>query len=114
MTLGESIRYYREKRGMSLRELADASGVAKSSVARYEADAVDMPLSRVNDVAKALGVEPWDLLGWDAPTGYRSPEGLAVDRDPELRMMVRLLMEDQSLVSVVAAFVETAERLRKA
>lgn len=114
MTLGEAIRYYREKKGMSLRELAEAVGVTKSSVARYEADAVDMSLDRVEDVAKALGVEPWVLLGWDAPTGYRSPEGLAVDRDPELRLMVRLLMEDPSLVQVVSAFVETAVKLRKA
>jgi len=57
------LREIRERRGVSLRTLKQASGVAVSSLARFEAGEGDPQLSTLQKLAKALHVTVAELIG---------------------------------------------------
>ena len=65
MTIGERIRKLRESRGISVIELADKLGKARSTIYRYESDEVqDMPITVLEPLAEALETTPAYLMGW--------------------------------------------------
>ena len=55
-TLGQKIREYRLKRGMTQEELADKLLSKKSTVSEYENDKIDIKISVLREIAKILGV----------------------------------------------------------
>lgn len=57
------LREIRERKGVSLRALRRASGVAVSSLARMEAGEGDPQLSTLRKLAKALHVTVAELIG---------------------------------------------------
>ena len=57
------LREIREGKGVSLRALKKASGVAVSSLARFEAGKGDPQLSTLRKLAKALNVTVAELIG---------------------------------------------------
>ena len=64
MHIGERIRAQRIKLGMTQRELADKIGYKHHSViVRIEAGKVDLPQSRIDQFAQALGMSHALLLG---------------------------------------------------
>ena len=63
----QRFKQIRNQRGISLRELKKASGVAVSNLARYEAGEGDPRLSTLRKVAKALGVTVAVLIGESKP-----------------------------------------------
>ena len=71
MTIGERIRQRRIELGMTQDELAKAIGYrSRSSVNKIELSR-ELPLQKVELVAKALQCSPTQLMGWDdAPKEY--------------------------------------------
>ena len=62
----ERIANIRKERELSYQDLADLTGINKSTLQRYETGKIkDMPLSKLEAIAKALSVDPSYLLGWD-------------------------------------------------
>ena len=57
------LREIRERKGVSLRALRKASGVAVSLLALYEAGKGDPQLSTLRKLAKALNVTVAELIG---------------------------------------------------
>lgn len=57
------LRAMRERKGVSLRALKKASGVAVATLARIEAEGYDPRLSTLRRIAKALGVTVAELIG---------------------------------------------------
>ncbi len=57
------LRAIREGKGVSLRALKKASGVAVATLARIEAGGYDPRLSTLRRLAKALGVTVAELIG---------------------------------------------------
>ena len=57
------LRTIRERKGVSLRALKKASGVAVSSLAQFEAGQGDPQLSTLRKLAKALNVTVAELIG---------------------------------------------------
>ena len=55
-TLGQKIREYRLKRGMTQETLAEKLLSRKSTVSEYENDKIDMKISILREIAKVLGV----------------------------------------------------------
>lgn len=59
----------KEKRlelGLSLHELSKKTGISSSTLQRYETGYIsNIPLSRLKPLAKALGVTPSYLIGWE-------------------------------------------------
>ena len=64
--LGRVIRYYRNKRGMTQEQLAISSGydgeTARSTISKIERGKVDLPISKIHDIAKALDMSTWGLI----------------------------------------------------
>lgn len=62
----ERIRNRRLELDLSYQDLADKTGMSKSTLQRYETGFIkNIPLSRVEALAKALRVTPEYLMGWE-------------------------------------------------
>jgi transcriptional regulator with XRE-family HTH domain len=60
--IGAALRKAREDRGMTQAELAGLVAASQPQIANYEHGGHDMPLSRLFDIARVLGVVVGDLL----------------------------------------------------
>lgn len=60
--VANNIKKLREKRGMSQLSLALEIGVTPGAIGNLEIAKNDTSLSRLYDIARALGVEPYELL----------------------------------------------------
>ena len=59
------IKALRKERGLTLEALAEAVGTSKQTIHRYENGIItNIPYSKVEALAKALGTTPADLVGW--------------------------------------------------
>lgn len=58
----EKIKAFREKAGMSQRDLAYAIGVSQAAIAQWETGETQPTLDNLRKVADILGVSPGDLL----------------------------------------------------
>lgn len=72
-TLGLRLRSLREARGLTQERLAWDSGHAKSYVCEIEAGRKLPSLEVLGDLARALGVRPWELLLAPGETPTESP-----------------------------------------
>ena len=55
--IGEKIKSFREKQGLTQKELGSLCGMADSAIRKYESGAVKPKMTTVSRIAKALGVE---------------------------------------------------------
>ena len=56
----------REELNMSYQTLSDKVGISKSTLQRYETGYIkNMPVDKLEDIAKALNVSPSYLMGWE-------------------------------------------------
>jgi transcriptional regulator with XRE-family HTH domain len=62
MKIGENLRKLRERKLMTQAELGDAADVSRDQVSRIERNEVDPRFSTIRKLAKALGVEPEELI----------------------------------------------------
>lgn len=62
MTLGELLRRAREKKGLSIRELAKMVGVSHVSIYHYERDNHIPRISHLKRLAKALDIKLKELI----------------------------------------------------
>jgi repressor LexA len=64
--LGNVIRQNRLERGMTQEQLAISSGykgeTARSTMSKIERGKVDLPISKIRDIAKALDTSAWGLI----------------------------------------------------
>ncbi len=64
---GRLLRQARERRFLTLRELADLAGVAYVTIWRMEHETTGAArMSTVRALAAALGIEPGELVDWEA------------------------------------------------
>lgn len=69
MRLGENIRFYREKAGLSLRDLADLVGVTYATLSRYETGKTTPKYDVLQQIARAVGVDSVYYLYGDEDRG---------------------------------------------
>ena len=64
--VGDNIKKRREALGFSQVDLADAIGETKQTIWKYESGTVtNIPLPKVEAIAKALSCTPNELTGWE-------------------------------------------------
>ena len=61
-TLGQKIREYRLKRGMTQEELAEKLFSSKTTISEYENNKIDIKISILREIAKVLGTPLPHLL----------------------------------------------------
>ena len=74
MKLGEKITYGRKRAGMSQIDLADALGVSRQSVSKWETGEANPEIAKLPQLAAVLGVSTdWLLSDEDPADGYQDP-----------------------------------------
>lgn len=64
--VGFRIQFFRKKNGLSQNELAEKSGLSYSTISHIEStSSYPMSMLSLHRIAKALGVEPYQLLKFD-------------------------------------------------
>jgi transcriptional regulator with XRE-family HTH domain len=65
MSLKENIKSIRKEKKISQKELAASSGLSFSMISKLESGEQSNPtLETIEKIASALGVEPFELMGW--------------------------------------------------
>lgn len=67
--VGQNIRRYRRRLGMTIEEFADRVGVSPQQISRVELGLNSSPLPRLQRMAEVLGVSVADLLPSVSPPG---------------------------------------------
>lgn len=63
----DRLKSKRLKLNISYQELADKTGLSKSTLQRYETGTIrNMPIDKLEIIAEALKVDPAYLMGWDS------------------------------------------------
>lgn len=62
MTLGKYLKKAREKKGLSVRELAKLVGVAHTTIYKYETDEHEPRISHLKWIAQALDIPLTELV----------------------------------------------------
>ena len=69
MNIYEKIKARREELGLTLEEVAQALGVNRSTILRYESEQIKkMPIDMIEPLAKVLKCSPEYLMGWEIDT----------------------------------------------
>ncbi len=80
MTKGEKIKAAREAAGLTQEELGRLCGTTKQTIYKYEIGKVtNIPLERIEAIAKAVDVTPAYLMDWEEPTPDLPPSAIPVD-----------------------------------
>jgi len=58
-----NLRHYREKAGLTQKELADKLGIDKSAIVRAETGVKDLTGNLYREIARILGITTDELLG---------------------------------------------------
>ena len=61
--IGQSIKDYRTKNGVSLRQVADALGISPQAVSKWEHGLTYPDITMIPDIARLLGVSVASLFG---------------------------------------------------
>ena len=91
MSVGENIRRRRKQLSMSAEALAEAIGVAPTTIYRYENGAIEkVDSAKLEDIAFVLKTTPSDLMGWGSVSEKLHDIGqqlTAPSRSPEWRVL---------------------------
>lgn len=63
MTIGEKIKTYRKKAGLTQKKLGELSGTSERTIQNYELEKRQPQLGQIRKIAAALGVYMSDLVG---------------------------------------------------
>ena len=92
--IGENIRRFREKCGLSQEELAIRMGYkSKSTINKIELGINDIPQNKIEKFAQVLGTTPTVLMGWvDEETSQKNDDMAAI---------VHRMRQDEKFLSVL-------------
>ena len=73
----ERIKSRRRELNFSFQNLADLTGMSKSTLQRYETGGIkNIPLDKLKTLAKALEVSPEWIMGWNLPASIKSDQSI--------------------------------------
>lgn len=90
LIIKNNIRALRKKAGLTQEQLAEKIGISQVHLGRLENNARSMDLEQVENIAKALGVQPLDIL----PPSWQQEEITPEER--EILRMIRKSTTPQS------------------
>lgn len=64
--IGKNIHHYRKLKGITLKEIAQKVGRTEAVIQKYEAAKIKtVDIEIIANIAKAIGVSPLQIVGWD-------------------------------------------------
>jgi DNA-binding XRE family transcriptional regulator len=104
-TLATSVRRLRESHGLSLQQLAERAGVAKTTLFKIERGRGNPTLETMLALAECFSVSLGELLGGDAPPAIEvvrsGSEGVDISGTAVKAALVRSMMVGATLIEVV-------------
>lgn len=99
MSVGLRIRAAREKKNLTLEELAKRCETTKQTIFKYENEIVtNIPYEKIVLLSKALDVTPSYLFGWDEKKNSPSEPQLTEEEKLLLDLFNRVPKDQQQLV----------------
>ena len=99
MTIGQRIRAARERREMTLDEVATRCNTTKQTIFKYENEIVtNIPYDKIVLLSNALDVSPSYLFGWDEKESSPSEPSLTEGEKVLLDLFNRVPEDQQQLV----------------
>ena len=100
MTIGQRIRVARERRNLTLDEVAKRCNTTKQTIFKYENEIVtNIPYDKIVLLSNALDVSPSYLFGWDEKKD--SPSKLSLTEGEELMLeLFRRIPEDRQTAAL--------------
>ena len=99
MEVRESIRMFREKRGISQKTLGEISGKSESAIQGYETGKTDIPLSAMIAIAKALKISLAELAEGKINEPEYSPIELRIYNLDDRMEVTKILVKNGYTVS---------------
>ena len=99
MTIGQRIRAARERRDMTLDEVAQRCNTTKQTIFKYENEIVtNIPYDKIVLLSEALDVSPSYLFGWEEKEN--SPDELQLTEGEKalIKLLRRVPAADQPIV----------------
>lgn len=100
-TIGDRIYELRTRRGLTQAELGETIGESKQTIYKYERGIItNIPLSKVEAIAKALRCPPVALTGWtsEEPSVVTPTEPVDEDRELLNQLFGQLPPEERKLI----------------
>ena len=102
MTIGDRIKYLREKKGIAQVDLANCAHVSKQTLYKYENNIVtNIPSDKIERLSGALAVSPAFLMGWTDTENDTSTTPLPVDDD---KIILSKQKTDPELLQIIDIF----------
>lgn len=94
--IGERIRFYREKAGLTQEQLAEACGYsARSSINKIEKGQRDISADRLKQIANILNVDEMDLIGNDVDVVLEMYQRLTPENQQKILGRMEAYLEGQ-------------------
>lgn len=107
----QRIREVRKATGITQDALAQALGVNRATISKYETGSIDLPMSQLQRIADALGVHVLDLLGvGDELDGHKSKIEFS-SSSPDARPLIDFLNSSDIRTIYNSLSVEEQEEL---
>lgn len=101
MSLGDKIRIARENSGLTQEELGKMCGTTKQTIYKYETGKVtNIPLDRLELIAKSVGVTAASLMGWEDKTNQPTVSDGLTDVQRGLIEYAKTLSEEQATLAL--------------
>lgn len=92
MSIGDNIRKRRRELHLSLEEIAASVGISRQTMSRYETGIIsNIPLDRIEAIAKALRTSPAYLMGWENASSFDNPDAMDATVAEQLEVDKQLL-----------------------
>ncbi len=100
MTIGQRIRIARERKNMTLDEVARSCNTTKQTIFKYENEIVtNIPYDKIVLLSKALEVSPSYLFGWDEKESSPS-EPVLTEGEKLMLELFRKIPEDRQAAAL--------------
>lgn len=89
--LGENIRFYRNKIGLSQQELSEKLHVARPTISSWELNRTEPTMGNIEALAKIFKCKKSELIG-ENPTTFEPINTIAIELDKDKK--IKLLMDE--------------------
>lgn len=104
------IKTRRQELELSYQDLADLTGISKSTLQRYETGFIKkVPISQIEIIAKALNVSPGYLMGWENNKPYAPDTPLTPRDERQIAQDLEKMLADLDSQNTMAAMGGTVE-----
>lgn len=99
-SVGQTIKYFRNKKGYSIRYLAEISGISKSTISRWENNHLNPSAENLSKIYKALDITPRQF--WEKMPGWVITEtSKKKDIRSQINRIIRNLHDTQIAINVL-------------